>query len=107
MNTDAKLHPSMRGHSDIPDPDYALDLDGAASCVEGARKLGKEVVSRRIDHSASMLADEVRDLFAVNLKSPHCRDLVVGQEAAVADRVRAEDGGQSVYEDVGVHREIL
>jgi len=107
MKTDAKLHPSVRGHIGIPGLDYALDLDGAAGCVEGARKLGEEVISRRIDHSASMLAHEVGDLFAVNLKRPHCRDLVVGQEAAVADRVRAQDGGQSVYEDVGVHREIL
>src|SRR5262249_43992947 len=45
MKTDAKLHPSVRGHIGIPGLDYALDLDGAAGCVEGARKLGEEVIS--------------------------------------------------------------
>jgi hypothetical protein len=43
----------------------------------------------------------------MHLKGPHRRDLVFGQEAAVADRVGAEDGGQSVDDGVEVHRAVL
>ena len=51
-----------------------------------------------------MLPDEAGGVLAVDLKGPHRRDLVVGQEAAVADRVGTEDGSQSVNDGVGVHR---
>ena len=107
VNTDAKLHSSVRGHVGVPSPDCALDLDGAASRVEGAGKLGEEIVPRRIDHPASMLADQAGDVLAVDLKTPHGRDLVFGQEAAVADRIGAEDGGQSVNDGVRVQRAAL
>jgi hypothetical protein len=49
-----------------------------------------------------MLANKPGGVLAVDLKGPHRCDLVVGQEAAVADRVGIEDGGQSVNDGVGV-----
>jgi hypothetical protein len=69
-----------------------------------SRALGnEEVIPRRVDHPASMLADQGGDVLAVDLKGPHRRDFVLGQEAAVADRVAAEDGDQSVNDGVGIH----
>jgi hypothetical protein len=46
-------------------------------------------------------------VLAVDLKRPHRRDFVVGQEAAVADRVGTQDGSQSVNDGVGVHCAVL
>lgn len=103
VKTDAKLHPSGRGHVRVSNPDGTLDVDGATGRVERAWKLGQEIVPRRIDHPAPMLADQVGGVLAVELKGPHRRDLVFGKEAAVADCVGAQDGGQSVNDSVGVH----
>jgi hypothetical protein len=100
VNTDTKLHPSVRGHVGVPGTDCALDRDGASGRVESARELGEEVIPWRIDYPTPMLADEAAGVLAVNLKGLHRRDLVVGQEAAVADRVGTEDGGQSVNDGV-------
>ena len=99
---------SVRGHVGVPSPDCALDLgERGASRVEGARKLGEEIIPRRIDHPAPMLADQAGDVLAVDLKIPHGRDLVFGQEAAVADRIGDENGGQSVNDGVRVQRAVL
>ena len=45
VNADAKLHPSVGRHVGVPGLESALDLDGAAGRVEGARKLREEVIS--------------------------------------------------------------
>jgi len=107
VNTDAKLHPSVREHVGVLGSDCALNLDGAAGRIEGARKLGEEVIPRRIDYPTPMLADQAGDVLAVGLKGPHRHDLVFSQEAAVADSVGAEDSGQFVNDGVGVHRTVL
>src|SRR4029453_17041165 len=70
MDTDAKLHPPVRGYVGVPGPDCALDLRGAAGRIQGAGKLGEEVIPRRIDYSAPMLVDQGGDVLAVHLKGP-------------------------------------
>jgi hypothetical protein len=104
MDTDAKLHAPVERKAGVAGLKRALYLDGGAYRVESARELGEEVVPRRVDHPAPMLEDEAGEVFAMGLQGLDRRDLVLRHEAAVADRVGAQDSREPANDGVGVHR---
>ncbi len=93
VDADAKGHPARRGQLGIVAHQFALHLDRTLHRFHGARELGEDVVSRRIDDASVMLAHVRVDDLAAPFDVADGGMLVLGHHAAIAAYVGAQDRG--------------
>ncbi len=103
VDADAEVHPAVGGERIVPGADDALDLEGAARRVEGARELGQQVVARGVHDAPAMLPHQHGELLAVGGEGVKGLLLVRRHEPAGADHVGGEDCGESAL-DSGSHQ---
>ncbi len=76
-----------------------LDHDRAAHGVHGARELDQGAVAHELNDAPAVLADRgLEELPVQGLEARQCALLVGTHEAAVADDIGGQDGGQSALQ---------
>jgi hypothetical protein len=74
-----------------------LDFDRALDRIDDAGELGEYTVARGVDEASVMLLDERVDQPAMRGQSAVSRLLVLPHEAAIAEDVGAEYGGELTF----------
>ena len=103
MEPDAKQHAPIVGELFVLRRERALDLEGATDRADGTGELGQQVVARGVDHSATEGVDEALDLASMGLQRADRGLVVVAHQAAVADRIGAQDGRQPAIQGIRAH----
>src|SRR5712692_8253324 len=99
VDADAEFHPLLGRDIRVLGVERGLNLDGALDRVHDAGELGEYAVAGGIDESPAMLLDEPVNQFAVGGKSAEGRLLVLPHEAAIAEDVGTEYGGELTFQN--------
>ena len=103
MNPDAELHLPLVGKLRVPGPQLLLDRHRTGNGIDHTWKLREQVVANGIDDPAPVLANESAHRVAVRVQRLQRRHLILGHEAAVADRVGAQERGELALRRGGTH----
>ena len=95
----------FRREISVPHLDDALDLDRCAHRVQRRRELRQQAVPSGVHHAPPVLAHQHRDRLAVVAERPDGGRLILRHEAAVADHVGRQDGGQPARNPALAHPE--
>src|SRR5262249_41875825 len=100
VDADAEVHTAIGRHARHAFGLDALDLDRAVQRLDHARKLDQQPVAHGLDQPAAMLGDFRFEHFAqIGPEMGACSYLVGLAEAAVADDVGDQDGGEPALHD--------
>src|SRR6266852_321433 len=94
VNADTEFHPLVERQVGILGPERGLDYDGALHRVHHTGELRYDAVPCGINEASTVMLDEAIDQFAVGGKSTQRRLFVLPHEAAIAEYIGTEYGGE-------------
>ena len=97
VDADTKLHAALGRNAFVFSLEPGLDIDGALHRIDHAGELGEHAVAGRVHEPPVMLLDERVDYLAVGRKGAESRLFIFPHEAAVAEDVGAEYGGELAF----------
>src|SRR5216684_7569068 len=98
VHADTKLHSPLGLPCRVFRLERCLDHHGAVNRLHDAGKLRHYAIARRINESPAMLLDEAVDQLAVGGKSAQRRLFILTHEAAIAEDIGAEYGGELTFQ---------
>src|SRR5216683_28163 len=100
VDADAELHPALGWQRSVLSLECGLDLDGALDRIHDARELGEYTITGGVDEPSVMLLHQRIDQLAMGGQSAKSRLLVLPHEAAIAEDIGAEYGGELTLHDL-------
>jgi hypothetical protein len=97
------LHLPVFRQIGVPGLQLVLDGHPTLDCIDHARKLGQEIVARRVYHSTPVLLDQGEHHLFVSLKGPDGCRFVFTHQPAIPGHVSTKNGGQLTLEVLSVH----
>src|SRR6266851_703677 len=98
VDADAELHPPLGWQIRVLGLERGLDLDGALDGIHDAGELGEYAVAGGIDEASVMLLDQRIDQLAMRGQSTKSGLLVLPHEAAIAEDIGTEYGGELAFQ---------
>ena len=104
VNADPEGDATLLGNGFVTFGDAPLDVDGALDRLDDARELDQNAVAHELDDAPVMPGDRgIDELFAVGVERGQRAGLVGFHQAAVPDRVGAQDRGEFAFHSLSFH----